>query len=1089
VRESRGGELSLTAKIQTYIGEKMKSSIRITATIVTAILVSLMASSLVTVCRSVTDNFNPDSGKTTLYAPYMSASNSAQAVAAAKYPNPLDEKYAWIDYLCNGPERQSFNPGPAPDRPEILWKTTDIPAIGSAMSGNVAYGGNLYLVSTGPPYVPGGPPFFIPTATTYINKLDPYTGTIKGQLSLGTQSVSSAFGAATIYKVDDHHLLVRIAGGFFGLFALGVTMINTDTMTRLWNDSTITPGAVYHPAIMDQKSIRLFGPQTVPGNGYNVPSECCWDMSSPEVDKGPGNRLLWTYTMDEPGNPQLCYGDGKVFMGSYSSQRIYCLNATTGVKIWETARFDAAGYAATYADDRVFVGCQSQHEICYNATTGKVIWDNDDGVANRAFNVWNVAYAYGRVYFHDLGALLTGGTKCYDARTGKKLWSAPTYQWIGYYQTVIGDGKIYGMQSDGSTTTGRPASPVRFSCWDAFTGQEIWGINLNVAWPIIAYGCLYLGTGSFMGGGTTYCLSTAKAPQDWSMWRGNVDHPGVTTSTGPSNLTQGPKWTFTAGAGIISSPVIAKGKLYINCNDRYTYCLDAYTGKLIWKFQTNEPRMTTFGSTPAVVDDKVIVGPDDSNLYCLNASTGAKLWQKNMGAYTSIEVSLGEWNGRSSPIIYKNMIYVGSAYDNYTYCIDLNGNQVWRYNTQGPIISSAAISNNTVFMLSWGPFSGFATDGYCFELNADTGTLVRNFTVHTQYTNPNPAAGMFGNLFSNNPSHTPVVVGNRIYMGIDTANLVCYDVNGTRIYPTLTGAESAQPHVLGENTVTSCLYLPDGDGLDLISQYTGSAVGNTGGTIITPAGPTMTAIRADNGSNIWSAWGGWAVWSSPCVAGIGNTKQIYCGSESYSMTVWNASTGKPISWYTTGGNIPGSPAIWDGKLYFGSADNKVYCFEDHPTHEMTVSMTLDKTEVNINKTESVTATVLLQSKNSLAPGLPNAPIIVTFTKPDGTMVNVTATTDNYGLATLTYTPNVNGTWKAIAWYVGKDFPTYSYGYAFSDQIPIKASYTASSPPPPPPPPPTTTTGIPIEDILAAVAIIVIVIIVAVGYMLMKRRKK
>jgi outer membrane protein assembly factor BamB len=141
--------------------------------------------------------------------------------------------------------------------------------------------------------------------------------------------------------------------------------------------------------------------------------------------------------------------------------------------------------------------------------SGEIIWANNDGVAYRAFNVWNGIIAYGRTYWHDLGSGINGATKCLDLETGKELWRARTDMYIGYYQTVCADGKIYGRQSDYSLTTGRDAIPIRFSCWDAYTGAEIWSIELTGAWPIIAYGCLFVGTDSNWQSADIVCLSTA----------------------------------------------------------------------------------------------------------------------------------------------------------------------------------------------------------------------------------------------------------------------------------------------------------------------------------------------------------------------------------------------------------------------------------------------------------------------------------------------------------------------------------------------------------------------------------------------------
>jgi hypothetical protein len=261
----------------------------------------------------------------------------------------------------------------------------------------------------------------------------------------------------------------------------------------------------------------------------------------------------------------------------------------------------------------------------------------------------------------------------------------------------------------------------------------------------------------------------------------------------------------------------------------------------------------------------------------------------------------------------------------------------------------------------------------------------------------------------------------------------------------------------------------------------------------------MSCFRGDNGIQLWQAWGGWEIFSSPTFAGQRESALLYAGSESYGLTVWNATDGTPISWYTTEGGLASSPAVWDGKLYAASQDNKVYCFEDHTTQQMAISMSMDKTTVDLNNTESLTITAVLthvtdpnqqlddswtRSSYRGSPPLPNASVIVTFTSPSNVDTNVTATTDDKGMATVTFTPNEKGTWKAIAWYEGKHLPTTSYNYAFSDQVPIEATQTITSPPEEEQPAPLA-----MEYVYAAVVVIVIVIVAAAALMLLRRRKK
>jgi outer membrane protein assembly factor BamB len=1005
--------------------QKMKQSI----ILVTTFLVCLMASSII-VSAEVIKNPNAEQGTVwaSSSASYMSESNSAYSVSTATYGNLLNEDYAWNDPHGNNPERTGFNPGPAPDRADVIFCTNSVSVPKVILGNKVLTNGtpngvySPYVDSfSGSPMAMAGQLIVSGKVRVNINNstlrnavisLNPHTGAVNWASLVGISpamgSVGSSFASSSyIYKVDDTHFIT------VGIISGGLMMFRTDG-TFLWWDNSITAGAYYHGLVVaPAPEAKVFVTRSPGEPGLSTNYLCCYTLDNPEEDRNvysstgafiQSGRSIWNYTIDEAGNtPIQCYGDGRVYMASYSSTKVYAIDADNGEKIWETDMPSLNGYMTCYAEGKLFVGCLSFYIHALNATNGEIIWQNSDGEANRAFNSWCMNYAYGRLYCHDLGFSRTGAMKCLDGETGKTLWASTELNNIGYYTTCVADGKVYGMQSDGSTATGREADPLMFGCWDAFTGEFLWGIQETISSPVIAYGCLY-----FILSGHLYAVSTAVEPVDWAMWRGSVETPGLTFSSGPVDISDGPKWTFTTGSGVISSPVISKGKLYINANDGYTYCINAYTGEEIWKHATNEPKMTSFGSTPAVVNNKVIIGPDDGNLYILNADNGAEIAKVYMGPYQSVQISLGQHAIRSSPIVYDNKIYVASIHDDKFYCLDLNGNIEWTVNA-GRAAGSVGISNGALYLVTM--------TNRLIKMTL-TGSIIWNVPI--------PAAGIGSN------SYTPTIAGDYVYIGVVAKNLYAYNAtNGELIF------NIPQPSTGYESSHGSVTYVP---------QWTSAS--STVGRLFGQDGTGMACMRADNGTNIWYSWGGWEIWPSPVVAGIGSSAVVYFGSDSGSIQVVDAKTGTPISWYTTGSNIVGSPAIWDGKLYVGSTDNKVYCFEDHNTQEMDISVSTDKTSLNID--DPVTVTIQLTKipdvnvyeeigRSAPVPGFPDADVLVTFTDPTGNATDFTATTDNDGYAIVTYNPDMAGTWKVIGWYNGEDLPVFSYSYAFSEELELSVA--------------------------------------------------
>jgi len=1058
-----------------------RTSKEIIAILTTIIVISIVSSSLLLVNAQTTyingstenNNYNPNMGQTTYNAQYSDSANSAYANAAAKWGDPLNPAYGCGNPVFADGARTCFVNGPAPDRPDVLWTTGDLlmgytgqnysyPTVSSWTTAPLAIDGQLI----------GSASIRLPNNTVVgcLTSLNPLSGAINwytkwpvipqrdfnlphsGANTSNTLSLTSTmFGFPEIDKVDDTHILV------------GTNQMWTTKGTFLWYDRMINPGDTYHVYVeAAAPASKIFGGSgTVPGQRVTVGRG--WTLENPDVNMNVYNesdpvqqlssgRSLWNYTLDEPGEVEMCYDADHdlLFRGTYASYSVFAQNGTTGEKVWETFLPTATGYAGCYANGRLYVGCQATAETCFNATTGEILWRNTDGEANRAFNVWNVMYAYGRVYYHDLGSGRTGAEKCYDAITGQKLWASTALFSIGYYTTKVADGKVYGNQADGSTTTGRQADPTAFCCWDAFTGEIIWKLRQGVTVPVVGYGCLYI-----INSNCLICISTCQPAQGWTEWRGNTAFPGITMDDGPRDFSNGPVWTYQTGAGVQGSPVVDNGKLYVASNDGYVYCIDAYNGTEIWKFHTNEPRMTHQGSTPAIYSGVVVTGADDGHIYGLDANTGEQKWVVDAGPYIALKVGLGQFEIRSSPIIYNGHAYIGSGHNNRTYCIEpLSGQVKWTVDTGSNIVGSAVFGNGSLYIMN------YASRLYKINANPDPsqggGVIQLNMTM--QGSMGMASAGYTPTLSIDDSTVYYGAVGNQIYAFNTTTGAEVLPNQGAVGGPS-SGRLSTQPHVLSEVSIGALILVP-GNMLSAINQtlssptmrngtvwagYPLTYVNNTaanpqiggpnvaaytyykgqytfGTTIdkfIGQAGPTIfcastsvvnvtatvpaggtgsgsQSIRlALAGDNIWSDWGGWEVWSSPIMASFGTNSLIYYGSESFAVHCVNASNGVPLTWWTTHGPMGASQAIYDGKMYAASAGGMIYCFEEHITTQTTTTATVDTTTpsqgqpvtVNVKLTSVPTINVYEEiGQSAPVPSIPDEKVTVTFIKPDGSTV-------------------------------------------------------------------------------------------------------
>jgi outer membrane protein assembly factor BamB len=134
-------------------------------------------------------------------------------------------------------------------------------------------------------------------------------------------------------------------------------------------------------------------------------------------------------------------------------------------------------------------------------------------------------------------------------------------------------------------------------------------------------------------------MTASAFSQDWPQWRG-VNRDGKVTGFDapkqwPAELNA--KWKVIVGLGD-ASPVMEAGKVYTFGRiggDEVTMCLDAATGKEIW--QNKYPAVAIAGpsasahpgprSTPAVGDGKVVTLGIGGVLSCLDAASGKLVWR------------------------------------------------------------------------------------------------------------------------------------------------------------------------------------------------------------------------------------------------------------------------------------------------------------------------------------------------------------------------------------------------------------------------------------------------------------------------------
>ncbi len=205
-------------------------------------------------------------------------------------------------------------------------------------------------------------------------------------------------------------------------------------------------------------------------------------------------------------------------------------------------------------------------------------------------------------------------------------------------------------------------------------------------------------------------------------------------------------WRKKTFGEIISSPNAVNGKVYIGSTDQNFYCLDADTGDLIWKHETQGEIHNS--NTVLVLDGVVYFGSFDNYLRAVDAETGRLIWKLKTGIYGNFASPVpykgvlyhvcrdgvlfaitpgGEvlWSKRENeimtfPCIFEDRIYLGSD-DKNLHCLDLNGRELWKFETQGMVWIQPVTSGRNVFFTSW--------DCHLYSVDIDTTRLSWKFRV------------------------------------------------------------------------------------------------------------------------------------------------------------------------------------------------------------------------------------------------------------------------------------------------------------------------------------------------------------------------
>ena len=175
---------------------------------------------------------------------------------------------------------------------------------------------------------------------------------------------------------------------------------------------------------------------------------------------------------------------------------------------------------------------------------------------------------------------------------------------------------------------------------------------------------------------------------DWPRFAYDLHNTRFNTrekTLGPENVGRLKlKWSHEIGAPMHSAAVVIGDTLFIGAWDGHYYALETRTGERKWKVDAGvkpEPpfNLRRIQSTAQYDNGKIYFGTGNAELNCVDATTGKQIWKTKLDSYPGANISF-------SPTFYKDRVFVGTTADNAQIaCLDADTGAIrWRFYINPP---------------------------------------------------------------------------------------------------------------------------------------------------------------------------------------------------------------------------------------------------------------------------------------------------------------------------------------------------------------------------------------------------------------------
>lgn len=372
----------------------------------------------------------------------------------------------------------------------------------------------------------------------------------------------------------------------------------------------------------------------------------CFSASEPD---DPDTRVVmarkqvvtWSYKADDAVNRQAATDANHLYFGANDGS-VYCLDKKTGDLVWKfSVDMPVAGAFRHFstplvAGNRLFIGSADKHLYCLDTGSGELIFKYLSSDWIRARPVATKS----NVYF----ASIKGDLYNIDFRgnAAKEVWKKRIGEhWI-YADLALSGSRLLLNDSD-----------LYSYCIDAGNGDLLWRFSILKSFH---------------------------------------QEDGYRIITDP----------LSGGGYYQSKPIAVDGQVFIGTPSRFVYAMDADSGRENWKYELG----AAISGAPVYYENKIYIGQQggEDDFYCLDASTGKLVWKQNVGwVWGSAAVSDG-------------LVFIPGI-DGYVNCLDADtGHIVWRFRTDKSVCSEPMVMGDCVYFGSW--------DDFLYKFDKRTGKLI-----------------------------------------------------------------------------------------------------------------------------------------------------------------------------------------------------------------------------------------------------------------------------------------------------------------------------------------------------------------------------